>query len=59
MSLTLVADFMSQPCRALLIFLRAAQVPHQVKQIRLSNGEHKTPEFSKLSPFQTVSFVQV
>ena len=48
-------DTMSQPSRAILIFVRVAQIPHEFQDIRLIKSEHKSPEFTALSPFQTVS----
>ena len=47
-------DLMSQPARALFMFVRATNVKHEVQQIALRNMEHKTPEYTKLQPFQTV-----
>ncbi|KAI2664976.1 Glutathione S-transferase theta-1 [Labeo rohita] len=47
-------DLLSQPCRALLIFLKHNKIPHSVELIALRKGQHKTPEFTKLNPMQKV-----
>ena len=54
MSLKIFADLMSQPARAVAIFCRAASVPHELVQIRITAGENKTPEFTKMNPNQKV-----
>ncbi|KAJ8379412.1 hypothetical protein SKAU_G00001900 [Synaphobranchus kaupii] len=46
--------FLSQPCRAVHIFLNHNKIPHTVKLVDLRKGEHKTPEFARLNPMQTV-----
>lgn len=55
MTLKIYADLLSQPSRAVLIFCRAANIPHQFNHIRLTRLQNKTQAFSKLSPFKTVS----
>uniref|UniRef100_A0A8C1MNJ4 glutathione transferase n=1 Tax=Cyprinus carpio TaxID=7962 RepID=A0A8C1MNJ4_CYPCA len=47
-------DLLSQPCRALLIFLKHNKIPHTVELIALRKGQQKTPEFTKLNPMQKV-----
>nr|BAS29974.1 glutathione S-transferase theta [Cyprinus carpio] len=47
-------DLLSQPCRAVLIFLKHNKIPHTVELVALRKGQHKTPEFSKLNPMQKV-----
>ena len=54
MSLKIFADLMSQPSRAVVLFCRAAKVPHEFKPIRLVKGEHMTEEMTKINPFQKV-----
>ena len=55
MSLKIFADLMSQPSRAVVLFCRAAKVPHDFKPIMLKKGEHMTEEMTKINPFQKVS----
>ena len=56
MTLKVFLDFMSQPSRALLLFVRAASIPHELKPIRIAKAEHRSPEFTKMSQFQTVRY---
>ncbi|MBN3289647.1 GSTT1 transferase, partial [Polypterus senegalus] len=55
--LEVYVDLMSQPCRALLLFLRHNHIPHTVKNVLLHRGEQKTPEFTKLNPMQKVPVI--
>ena len=50
MTLKLYIDYLSQPCRGLVLFCRAANIPHEVVHWSLFKGEHK----SELNPFQTL-----
>jgi len=46
-------DLLSQPCRALYIFLEAAKIPFEAVPISLLKGEHLTGEFrDKVSRFK-------
>ena len=54
MTLKIFADLMSQPARAVLIFARAAKIPHEFENIMLKEHLHKTPEYTKVNPFQLV-----
>ncbi|MFT7808451.1 glutathione S-transferase theta-1-like [Arapaima gigas] len=47
-------DLLSQPCRALLMFLTHNRIPHTVRTVALRKGEHKTAEFTELNPMQKV-----
>ncbi|KAJ8286039.1 hypothetical protein GJAV_G00033870 [Gymnothorax javanicus] len=47
-------DLLSQPCRAVHIFLNHNKIPHAVKLVALRKGENKTPEFTRLNPMQKV-----
>ncbi|GFY76539.1 glutathione S-transferase theta-1 [Trichonephila inaurata madagascariensis] len=49
---------MSQPCRALLIFLKVNNIPFESKVVALRKGEHLTSEFAKLNPFQKVPVME-
>ncbi|XP_054711899.1 glutathione S-transferase theta-1-like [Uloborus diversus] len=57
MSLKVFYDLMSQPCRALVIFLKMNQIPFESKLVALRKGEHLTSEFSKLNVFQKVPVI--
>ena len=57
MTLKIFADLMSQPSRATVLFLRAAKVPHELKELRIKNMEFRTPEMTKINPFQTVRII--
>jgi len=52
--LKIYADVMSQPSRAILIFCRAAKVPHEFKPIMVKEGMNRTEEFTKINPHQKV-----
>ncbi len=54
MTLKVLLDVMSQPSRSVLIFCRAASIPHEFQPVALRNFEHKDEEFTKVNPFQTV-----
>merc|ERR1712198_574146 len=54
MSLKVFADLMSQPARAMVIFCRAAGIPHEHVPVRITAGDNKTPEYTKMNPFQKV-----
>lgn len=54
MSLKLFHDSLSQPCRALYIFFRAAGIPYEDKWVALRKKEHMTPEFHELNPLAKV-----
>ena len=58
MSLKIFADLMSQPARAVAIFCRAADIKHQLIQVRITAGDTKTPEYTKINPFQKVPVIQ-
>ncbi|XP_053299276.1 glutathione S-transferase theta-2 [Pleuronectes platessa] len=47
-------DLLSQPCRALHIFLNCVRIPHSVHTVALRKGEHRTEDFTKLNPMQKV-----
>lgn len=49
-NLTLYVDHVSQPCRAVLLFCREANIPFTEKRILLHKGQHRTPEFQAISP---------
>lgn len=54
MSVKLYVDMRSQPCRALLLFLKASSIDCEVQEIDLFAGEHKKPEYMSKFPLMTV-----
>uniref|UniRef100_A0A0A9XBW2 glutathione transferase n=1 Tax=Lygus hesperus TaxID=30085 RepID=A0A0A9XBW2_LYGHE len=50
----LYIDTMSQPCRALDIFLKINKLPYEPINVSLGKFEHMTEEFEKLNPFKKV-----
>jgi len=47
-------DLMSQPSRAVYMFLKYTKVPHTIQSVALRKGEHLTPEFASVNPFKRV-----
>lgn len=45
-------DMMSQPCRALALYLHLTATPHVAHHLRLARGEHRTPALAALNPAQ-------
>jgi len=54
MSLKVYADLMSQPARAVVIFCRAAGIPHQHVPVRITAGDTKTEEYLAMNPLGKV-----
>eukprot|EP00347_Sterkiella_histriomuscorum_P005687 403355648 len=48
--LTLYGDFVSQPFRAVLIFLKMNKILHELHLFKLMKGEHFNEEFTQISP---------
>jgi len=57
MTLKVFYDLMSQPCRAIIIFLKVNNIPFEAKIVALRKGEHKSSEFTQLNPFQKVPVI--
>ncbi|XP_067910808.1 glutathione S-transferase theta-2 [Heterodontus francisci] len=55
--LRLYFDVLSQPSRAVLIFLKRTGIPHVERPVALRKGEQRTPEFTKLNPMQKVPVI--
>uniref|UniRef100_A0A6B2E8D9 glutathione transferase n=1 Tax=Phlebotomus kandelakii TaxID=1109342 RepID=A0A6B2E8D9_9DIPT len=47
-------DLLSQPSRAMLIFLNVTKIPFESLPVALRNGEHLTEEFKEVNRFQKV-----
>jgi len=54
MPLKFYLDYVSQPTRALGIFLKVNNIPFEAKVLSLLKGEHKTKEYAKINYFQAV-----
>ena len=48
--LEIYLDWMSQPCRAIIALCMFNNIKFTVKEVRLMKGEHKRPEYLKISP---------
>ena len=57
MALILYYDLMSQPSRALYIFLKLAGIPFEPKAIALRKLEHMTDVYASINPFQKVPVI--
>jgi len=58
MSVKLYSDFVSQPCRALAIFLKLSGIPHEIENVNIFEGEHKKPAYIDKFPLLTVPGLQ-
>uniref|UniRef100_A0A182YTV0 GST N-terminal domain-containing protein n=1 Tax=Biomphalaria glabrata TaxID=6526 RepID=A0A182YTV0_BIOGL len=56
-TLRLYYDLLSQPSRAVYIFLRLNNVSFEPKPVALRKDEHQTDEFKKINPFSLVPVV--
>ncbi|XP_030847850.1 glutathione S-transferase theta-1 [Strongylocentrotus purpuratus] len=54
MTVQLYVDMRSQPCRAVVMFLKLTDIPHELQYIDIFAGEHKKPEFADKFPLQTL-----
>lgn len=50
-------DLMSQPSRAVYIFLKVNDIPFEAIQIAIRNGEHHKPAYTKITLFQQVPVI--
>jgi len=50
MVLTIYADYMSQPARAVIMFCKENGIPHEVKQVSIAKGQHRTEEYKQINP---------
>ena len=57
MPLIFYYDLMSQPCRALYIFLKMTGISFESKEIALRKLEHTTDGFSRINPFKKVPVI--
>ena len=57
MPLAYFYDLMSQPCRAVYMFLRLTGIPFQAKEIALRKLENMTDEFARVNPLKKVPVI--
>nr|WGO51545.1 glutathione S-transferase [Lygus pratensis] len=55
--LKLYLDTLSQPCRALEIFMKINKIPYEPVTINLGKLEHHNEEFAKVTPFRKVPVI--
>ena len=58
MPLTLYYHPLSQPSRTILAFLHLTDVKHEKKLVDILNNEHKSAEYSRISPLQDLPAVK-
>lgn len=58
MSLKLYGNLLSQPARAIFLFLKANGIPHEFKFVDLAKGEHLSEEYEKLNPLKKVPVIE-
>lgn len=58
MNLKLYYDLLSQPSRALYIFLKICDIPFEQKIVNLKNLEQYTTEFEQINPFKKVPVIE-
>ncbi|KAK3587078.1 hypothetical protein CHS0354_014951 [Potamilus streckersoni] len=57
MVLQLYFDLLSQPSRAIYIFLKVNKIHFEAREVSLRKGEQYAEEFKKLNPFSKVPFI--
>lgn len=50
-------DLLSQPCRAVYLFFKAAGIPFESKEVDLLKGEHYSPELLKKNPYHKLPII--
>lgn len=58
MALKLYYDLLSQPSRALYIFLKTAKIPFEDKVLKLRKLEHMSEEYERVNPFKKVPAIE-
>lgn len=54
MELELYFDFLSQPSRALYIFLKTCGIPFEPRIVKIVNGDNTTDDYQEIHPFGKV-----
>ncbi|XP_790223.2 glutathione S-transferase theta-1 [Strongylocentrotus purpuratus] len=52
MVIKVYVDLGSQPCRALVVFLKHSSIPHEIVELDLGKGDQKKPEFAAINPLK-------
>lgn len=58
MTLKFYFDLLSQPSRAIHIFLKICNIPFESKLINLGKMEHLTTDYQQIHPFQKVPAIE-
>lgn len=58
MNVKLYYDFISQPSRALYIFLKKCNIPFELNYVSLKNGEQRKPEYTKINFLKKVPAIE-
>jgi glutathione S-transferase len=58
MSVKIYLDYMSQPSRAVYAYCKAAEIPHEVIEVRIVSGDLRKPEFQKINPMRKVPAIE-
>jgi glutathione S-transferase len=56
--ISVFVDMMSQPSRTVVWFCKLTNIPHEVKLIQISKGEHKKPEYLRVHPLGKVPAIE-
>ncbi len=57
MTLAVYLDPMSQPCRALIMFLQECNIPYKTQNVFITKGQTRTEDYKKINPLQKVPFI--
>ena len=52
--ITIYVDWASQPSRAVAAFCKMANIPHQLKLVRVGKLQHREEEYIKINPNMVV-----
>lgn len=58
MSVKFYMDLMSQPTRALYIFMKRANIPFEQKLISIGKGEQYQDGYEKINPFRKLPAIE-
>ena len=58
MTIEILLNPTSAPCRAVVLVLEALEIPYEYKVIDLQKGDHKTPEFLKINPYHNIPAIK-
>lgn len=58
MTLKLYYDLLSQPSRAMYIFLKVSNIPFEKKIVSLQKLDQYSPEYEQINPFKKVPAIE-